>query len=193
MEKDDTTKEIMKMRIDITDRKSIMVELSKDDLSKSEITYDQLDYSNPKTRKLVRSILEKIRSETGLFSSEYSSLEVEVMPDSFGGCLMIFKEGDNAEVKESEDALFVCENINDLIDCSRTADKTFDSVPDGKLYKSSSVYYLFIPACPSVILSFIGEYLSRCSLSKSAREAVLEQSVCLAESGALSLLSGKKL
>ena len=55
----------MKMKIDAIDEKSILVELSKEDLSKSEITYEELDYANERTRKLVQRILETIRLETG--------------------------------------------------------------------------------------------------------------------------------
>lgn len=181
------------MRIDITDRKSIMVELSKDDLLKSEITYDQLDYSNPQTQKLVRSILEKIRSETGLCFSEYCSLEVDVMPDSFGGCLMIFKEGEKARCTEEGEALFACENINDLIDCSRAAKSSFETVPNGKLYKSDDGYYLFIGECRKEFSLFLSEYLSKLSISKAAREMLLEKAECLAENGALTLFSREQL
>ena len=42
------------MKIDAIDEKSVLVELSKEDLSKSEITYEELDYANERTRTFVR-------------------------------------------------------------------------------------------------------------------------------------------
>lgn len=181
------------MRIDITDKKSIMVELSKDDLSKSEITYEQLDYSNPQTRKLVRRILDKIRSETGLFASECSALEVEVMPDSFGGCLMFFKEAQKANEAQNEAALFACENISNLIDCSRAAEKAFKSLPNAALYQNEGGYLLFVAECSESLSALLCEYLSKCTASQTELAVTLEHSVCLAENDALVLLSGKKL
>lgn len=183
----------VKMRIDITDKKSIMVELSKDDLSKSEITYEQLDYSNPQTRKLVRRILEKIRSETGLFASECSALEVEVMPDSFGGCLMFFKETQKAKEPKNEAALFACKNISDLIDCSRAAKKACKSLPSAALYQNEGGYLLFVAECPEGLSALLCEYLSKCTASQMELAVTLEHSVCLAENNSLVLLSGKKL
>lgn len=179
------------MRIDITDKKSIMVELSKDDLSKSEMTYEQLDYSNPQTRKLVRRVLEKIRSETGLFVSECSSLEVEVMPDSFGGCLMFFKEAQKQ--KENEAALFFCENVSDLIDCARAAKKAFKILPKASLFQNGGSYLLFVSECGADLSAFFGEYLSKSFASETQRAALLEHSVILAKSDALALLCGKEL
>ncbi len=181
------------MRIDITDRKSVMVELSKDDLSKSEITYEQLDYSNAKTQQLVRSILEKIRSETGFFFGEYSSLEVEVMPDSFGGCLMIFKEGDCSGKQESRTALFWGENISSFIDGSRVVYKSFGCLPPSKLYQRGEEYFLLVRDCPQEISALLCEYLSGTEASGTEREILLEHSTCLIDENALVVLCGKCL
>lgn len=178
------------MKIDAIDEKSILVELSKEDLSKSEITYEELDYKNERTRKLVRRILETIRLETGRIVSENSTLEVEVMPDSFGGCLMIFKEKRAAEPEEADKtAVFFSKNINDFIDCARALKKMKAQQESGGLFSAEGAFFLLLPGCSREKRSVLSEYLEETAFSKAKLGFLLEYGKCLIEKDALEVLS----
>lgn len=180
----------MKMKIDAIDEKSILVELSKEDLSKSEITYEELDYANERTRKLVQRILETIRLETGKTVFENGSLEVEVMPDSFGGCLMIFKNKNGEKnAKEDKTSVFFSENINNFIDCARALGKTEEQCKSGKLFSFDGTYFLLLSGLSERKRSVLSEYLEETALTQARLAFLLEYGKCLIEKDALFVLS----
>ena len=178
------------MKIDAFDEKSILVELSKDDLSKSEITYEQLDYSNEKTRNLVRSVLEKIRLETGRCVSDCASLEVDVMPDSFGGCLMIFKEKkQNRTEKSEETSAFKTNEINSLIDFSRRIKNEKSKIEKAELYALDGMFFLLAKKLTKEQKAVAAEYLKPLFLSEAKLLSIKEAGKCLIESRAIEVLA----
>ena len=180
----------MKMKIDAIDEKSVLVELSKEDLSKSEITYEELDYANERTRTFVRKILETIRLETGRTGFESGSLEVEVMPDSFGGCLMIFKEKkESAFTEEDKTSVFFSENINDLIDCARVLKGLEAPEKSGALYCADGTFFLLLSGYPGKKRSVLSEYLEEAAFTEERLGFLKEYGKCLIESDALAVLS----
>ena len=178
------------MKIDAIDEKSVLVELSKEDLSKSEITYEELDYANERTRTFVRKILEIIRLETGRTVFESGSLEVEVMPDSFGGCLMIFKEKkESAFTEEDKTSVFFSENINDLIDCARVLKGLEAAEKSGALYCADGTFFLLLSVCSSKKRSVLSEYLEEAAFTEERLGFLKEYGKCLIERDALAVLS----
>lgn len=178
------------MKIDAIDEKSVLVELSKEDLSKSEITYEELDYANERTRTFVRKILETIRLETGRKVFESGSLEVEVMPDSFGGCLMIFKEKKESNfAEEDKTSVFFSENINDLIDCARVLKGLEAQVESAALYCADGTFFLLLSVCSSKKRSVLSEYLEEAAFTEERLGFLKEYGKCLIERDALAVLS----
>lgn len=178
------------MKIDAIDEKSVLVELSKEDLSKSEITYEELDYANERTRTFVRKILETIRLETGRTVFESGSLEVEVMPDSFGGCLMIFKEKKESDfAEEDKTSVFFSENINDLIDCARVLKGLEAQVESAALYCADGTFFLLLSVCSSKKRSVLSEYLEEAAFTEERLGFLKEYGKCLIERDALAVLS----
>ena len=178
------------MKIDAIDEKSVLVELSKEDLSKSEITYEELDYANERTRTFVRKILETIRLETGRTVFESGSLEVEVMPDSFGGCLMIFKEKKESNfAEEDKTSVFFSENINDLIDCARVLKGLEAPEKSGALYCADGTFFLLLSVCSSKKRSVLSEYLEEAAFTEERLGFLKEYGKCLIERDALAVLS----
>lgn len=178
------------MKIDAFDEKSILVELSKEDLSKNEMTYEQLDYANEKTRKLVRSVLEKIKLETGRFVSNGTSLEVDVMPDSFGGCLMIFKESEESRTeKGGETSVFKTDEINNLIDLSRRLQKENPPIEKTELYFFDETFFLFLKKATTVQKAVAAEYLKPLFLNEAKLLSIKEAGRCLIKNKALETLA----
>jgi len=177
------------MKIDAIDENSILVELSKEDLLKSEVTYEQLDYANEETRRLVRLVLEKVRLETGRMISDGASLEVDVMPDSFGGCLMIFKEKERPKAEEKSSFAFFTEEINDLIDLARRFKKENTVLEKSELYRLEKTFVLFAAGLSSAQNVTVSEYLEPLNLTESKTLRIKEMGECLIKSCALKVLS----
>lgn len=177
------------MKIDAIDEKSILVELSKEDLLKNNVTFEQLDYSNEKTRKLVRLVLEKVRLETGRCISDCGSLEVDVMPDSFGGCLMIFKEKAEKREKKEKVSVFFTDEINDVIDLSRNFKKSGSMIEKNELYRIDRTFVLFAFNVSNAQGAVLNEFLEPLFLSEAKLLSLKEAGECLIKGKALQKLS----
>ena len=66
-----------------------IVGLSCDDLNNLDITYEAMDYSDIETRRVIWTILERVRNSTGRDIDPSGNLIIEASPDSSGGCILI--------------------------------------------------------------------------------------------------------
>ena len=180
------------MKIDLAGEKSVLVELSKEDMTEFNITYDDLDYSNVPTRKVLFCIMEKIRLETGKTIGQTDKLKIDVMPDSKGGCLMIFTDcaGEELVVKK-EDLAFICEDINNLIDCARALKKSGLACPETSLYSSTDGYILTTSNCNNLQKKLISEFAKCERVSILDLERIREYGECIKSGNALEVLCGK--
>jgi hypothetical protein len=62
-----------------------IVMLSREDLSQLDITYDTMDYANIETRRVIWTILDRVRASTGRDIDPSGNLVIEAAPDSSGG------------------------------------------------------------------------------------------------------------
>ncbi len=99
-----------------------IVILSRDDLKDLDITYDTMDYSDIETRRVIWTILDRVRSHTGKDIDPSGNLIIEASPDKCGGCVLMFtvpvshpKIG-TVIAKTNPTQIFEFENINDLLD-----------------------------------------------------------------------------
>ena len=58
-----------------------LVGLSRDDMIDLDITYDDMDYSNIETRRVIWTILDTVRRDTGRDVDPSGSLMIEAAPD----------------------------------------------------------------------------------------------------------------
>ncbi len=77
----------MKMELLGSDKLKIL--LASDDMTKLDITYDQLDYKDADTRRVILELLGRARTQTG-FDASYGKLFIEAFPDIEGGCILYF-------------------------------------------------------------------------------------------------------
>lgn len=78
------------MKIEIVDEKTIKVSLSKADMDSLNVCYDELDYKNPLTKKMIVSVLDIIKSRCDLNLSE-EKLFIEAFPYIDGGCILYIR------------------------------------------------------------------------------------------------------
>lgn len=122
-----------------------IVGLSRTDMENLEITYDQMDYSNIETRRVIWTILDKVRRRTGKDIDPSGNLMIEASPDNSGGCMLIFtvpvsKENIGTVIAKNKNTqVFEFENADIFLDavsqmkCSSADGKFFT---DGKKFRA---------------------------------------------------------
>lgn len=120
-----------------------IVSLNCEDLKDLDITYDTMDYSNIETRRVIWTILDRVRTSTGQDIDPSGNLMIEAAPDSSGGCILMFtvpvscSDIGTVVSKTNPTQIFEFENINNLLDVI-TAAKITDSkiFTDGKKFRA---------------------------------------------------------
>ncbi len=77
------------MKIENIGQNKLKILLNDQDMIQYNISYDQLDYNDSDTKKLVLQLLNVAKSETG-FDAAAGKLFIEVFPDVDGGCIFYF-------------------------------------------------------------------------------------------------------
>lgn len=151
-----------------------VVGLTKADLSDLEITYDEMDYSNIETRRVIWSILDAVRESTGRDVDPSGNLMIEAAPDCHGGCLLLFTVPNSSKnvttgtviSKTSPLQIFEFNNADDLLDAIKIIG--YESI-GGKVFTSGGKYRAEIMAEKATAFSHIleeyGRFISKDPLS----------------------------
>lgn len=75
------------MKIEILDRQTVKIVLSEMDMEELAITYEEMDYSRPETRKLIMRLLNRVRDKTNMDFTG-GKLFIEAFPSQEGGCIL---------------------------------------------------------------------------------------------------------
>ncbi len=100
-----------------------IVTLSCDDLSELDITYEAMDYANIETRRVIWTILDLVRQNTGRDIDPSGNLLIEAAPSTSGGCVLMFTVPVSSSnigtviSKNNLTGIFEFENADDLLDC----------------------------------------------------------------------------
>lgn len=78
------------MKIEAIGEEKILVALSDKDMNDLEITYDEMDYSNIETRRVIWTILDEAKRSLGKPLDTDGRILIEVTPSDDGGCIMCF-------------------------------------------------------------------------------------------------------
>ena len=94
------------MRIEAITRRKVVVELSAEDMTTLDITYEALDYASVETRRVIWVILDRVRESTGCDIDPSGQLLIDAMPRPAGGCILFFtlRGGEDAALRAGEDA-----------------------------------------------------------------------------------------
>ncbi len=113
------------MKIQANGEEKISVTLTKTDMTDFDITYDELDYSNIETRRVIWTILDEAKKVLGKSVNIDNRLLIQVSPSDDGGCFLEFTQlpelSDTKKKrlimkKDSEPVLFTAFNENAFID-----------------------------------------------------------------------------
>lgn len=78
------------MNIHSENSRNIIIELSPDDLEGLDITFEDMDYSNIETRRVIWTLLDLARIELGRDIDPSSRMLIEVSAAESGGCVLCF-------------------------------------------------------------------------------------------------------
>ena len=89
----------------------ICIELTHDDMVELDITYEELDYTNIETRRVLWTLLDEARHELGKDIRLTQKMLIEAVPDNKGGCTIFFTVSDEPEGRNGKKQLVKVRNV----------------------------------------------------------------------------------
>ncbi len=141
------------MNIQANGEEKISVTLTKNDMTDFDITYDELDYSNIETRRVIWTILDEVKKTLGKPVNVDNRLLIQVSPADDGGCRLDFtqlpelcnsKKKRLIMKKDSEPILFCAFDDNAFIDCARYIERFEKLIKSYRLFSYEGNYYAVI-------------------------------------------------
>ncbi len=160
------------MKIEAIGEEKILVALSDKDLNELDITYDEMDYSNIETRRVIWTILDEAKRSLGKPIDTEGKILIEVTPSDDGGCVMCFTTMPATDYKskkklimkkEAEPILFKAMDENAFLDTLSALKCTPDAYKSFDLFSfKNSIYFVIYPKLTSTerltyILSDFGD------------------------------------
>lgn len=118
------------MNIHLINKNKFIAELSEKDMNELDITYEEMDYGNIETRRVIWTVIDKIRETSGCEIDPSGNLLIEAVADSEGGCVLCFtipeKHRNISAVKtpvlkkNKGCAVYEFENMDSLLDMIKT-------------------------------------------------------------------------
>ena len=123
------------MKIECIGQNSIKATLTRTDMERYHVTYEELNSQNRATRNLILSILTRAKLQTG-FDASSGKLLVEVYPEEDGGCVFSFSilESSKEIGEENPPLVFSFDGIDSL----------FSSIQASCLYRTQNSYVLMV-------------------------------------------------
>ncbi len=141
------------MKIESNGEEKISVTLSSVDMSDLEITYDEMDYANIETRRVIWTVLDEAKKVLGKPISIDSRLLIQASPAEDGGCILQFtrlpESGESKKKrfvlkKDAEPLLFCPFDINAFIDAFSLLKKTEENIKSYEAYLYNNEYFIII-------------------------------------------------
>ncbi len=146
------------MKIEKSGDEKIVVALTNKDLNELDITYDEMDYSNIETRRVIWTILDEACRELGEPIDTDSRLLIEVSPDEDGGCTMYFTSVPTGEFhtqkrlvmkKDTEPLVFDTADSDAFLDAFSLLKKQTEKLKNVEPYILDNRFCLIITPAPT--------------------------------------------
>ena len=158
------------MKIEAEGDEKIAVTLTESDMQDFDITYEEMDYSNIETRRVIWTILDEAKRVLGRTINIDNRLLVQVSPGENGGCIIHFTESREKDLstrkrlimkKDAEPLLFRAFDADSFID-SMPLLKSLDQYADStELFRLGDDYHAVIhpkTSCTDKILIHLCEF-----------------------------------
>lgn len=167
------------MKIKAQTDNRICIELTHEDMVELDITYEELDYSNIETRRVLWTLLDEARQELGKNIRLTQRMLIEAVPNDNGGCTIYFTVTDEPYGKNGKKQLvklgctkIVCQS-SDIDDIGALASVLFATgkIMKSELYTDGEKYRLVLSPDSSLcgnIETMICEYCDICDESTAS-------------------------
>lgn len=153
------------MKFEFVDLQTVKVILSPTDMDNFSITYEQIDYDDPATRRVIVYLLKQIRQETSIDLTR-GKLFIEAFPFEEGGCVLYINQISKETTAKSHGfhtpLIFRLSSLDSVIQaCQSLYFRCLHLVFKSSLYEVQGNYFLFIYSYVKMekkILTVLGEY-----------------------------------
>lgn len=191
------------MKIELLDDKTVKVLLSKVDMTAYNLSYEEMDYKNPQTKRVILKLIEEIKKEVKINLST-GKLFIEAFPYADGGCILYVNLLDagkadalsQKKLKPGFDTplIFVIDDLNYLgVLSNRLVTRYSHIILKSALYLWESNYYLLLYTyfkMDSEIIKLIGEYAKLYGKGNVQSAIVKEHAKELITNDAIAMLDG---
>lgn len=196
---------MISLKIELLDDKTVKVVLSNSDMMNFNLTYDEMDYKNPETKRVILTLVERIKKEVQIDISS-GKLFIEAFPYADGGCILYVnlidinnKSRPNAKRYKASFDTPIIYSFNDIDALGHMSKRMLQRyshiILKNSLYHYKEKYFLFIYTYfkmdeqLSYILNEYGRYYGKGAISSAiikehakeilANEALETLSLCL--------------
>lgn len=179
------------MKINAPKEKYIFIELSRKDMEKLNLNYEDMDYSDEETRRAIYSVLSQAKASLNQDFELSDTLRVEALPRDDGGCLLFFtiaQKKRRYRVLSKSDITYASDKIDALLDFSASMKKDAKTEIKSSLYYFDGCYYLRLRG--RLHSSFILKINEFATPVRKSEMPSLNDCRCIIEERALEILGG---
>ncbi|NMP37592.1 MAG: adaptor protein MecA [Clostridiales bacterium] len=142
------------MKIKAQNDYRIMVELSDEDMTMLDITYEEMDYSNIETRRVIWTLLDEARRVLGKDINPAEKMLIEAVPNPSGdGCILYFtvmpfddKSSQRKLIMKKESQPVICTffDADSVVCLKKILENASDSYTRYELFSDGENYRLLI-------------------------------------------------
>lgn len=146
------------MKIQADGEEKISVILTKSDMTALDITYEELDYSNIETRRVIWTILDEARKVLGKPVDIDNRLLIRASPADDGGCFLQFTRLSEAVdpkrkkliMKKEDEPLLLCSfDENAFLDCFTRLKGYESKLKNTEAYFYEGCYHIIVYPAPT--------------------------------------------
>lgn len=165
------------MKILAPSENRITIELSARDMDALNITYEQMDYSNIETRRVVWTLLDRAGHELHRDIDPSGRMLIEALPSGKGGCVLKFTlcsdstVGTTSITKGEKPTVYEFSSLDNILDAASAAGVCCEK---SELYRSNGTYRLlmsgFFRQSPPCVLNDFGSEKAETAAAAHTRE-----------------------
>jgi hypothetical protein len=186
------TKEYTIVKISCVSETVTVIELSPVEMKKYDFNIEKSDYSSPHTRRVLWSIIDEASKITGKNVEVNQGLEIDLLPDIKGGCLLIISQGTPKTkylLSDKNLSIYESKDIDSFLDFAKAL-KNLEASAESSFYYRDGIYRLILHSSVKAYQALSKEFslvqLDYISSADKTREAFN----CLIEDNALKILGG---
>lgn len=188
------------MKIETPQENKIVVELSGADMAELDITYEEMDYGNIETRRVIWTILDRVRHTLSRDIDPSGRMMIETIPTGDGGCVLYFTVlGEGRYIgyhtlrinKERTAFTYAFDSLDALTDCAAALRRREQVLPKSSLFLLDGEYRLFLQCDlpPGHCKQLLSEYGTLCAEGTLSLSFLREHGRLLCENNAIENLT----